>query len=109
MLELENQLAHERVRLGELRRKHYEIEGVSLDSGSAMNDFDTSLPTVFPDPPTMELPSLEPYGPDPTRLEPPRLNPPRLEPPAPEPVKTTGSKRTFFHKSGSLLKNAVSI
>lgn len=113
VLELENQLAHERVRLGELRRKHYEIGGISLDSasGSAVNDFDSSLPTVFPDPPTLELPSLEPYGPDPTRLEPLRLNPPRLEPvrlelPAPEPVKTTGSKRTFFHKSGSLLKNA---
>ncbi|XP_057177354.1 huntingtin-interacting protein 1-related protein [Triplophysa rosa] len=105
VLELENQLTHERVRLGELRRKHYEMGGIPLDSasGSAMNDFDSSLPTVFPDPPTMELPSLEPYGPDSTKLEPLRLNPPRLEParsepPAPEPVKNTNSKRTFFHK-----------
>lgn len=105
VLELENQLTHERVRLGELRRKHYEMGGIALNStsGSAVNDFDSSLPTDFPDPPRMELPSLEQYGPDSTRLEPLKLNPlqlepVRLEPPAPEPVKNTNSKLTFFHK-----------
>lgn len=103
VLELENQLTHERVRLGELRRKHYEMGGIALNStsGSAVNDFDSSLATVFPDPPRMELPSLEQYGLDSTRLEPLRLNPPQLEPvrlEPPEPVKNTNSKLTFFHK-----------
>ncbi|XP_051541772.1 huntingtin-interacting protein 1-related protein-like [Myxocyprinus asiaticus] len=97
VLELETQLANERIRLGELRKRHYDMEGIPMDSSSdkAMDHFDSSLPTHYPDPPTMELPSLEPL----------RLEPPRLEPPAPEPAK--GSKRTsIFHKSGSILKNA---
>uniref|UniRef100_A0A8C1WKR9 Huntingtin interacting protein 1 related n=1 Tax=Cyprinus carpio TaxID=7962 RepID=A0A8C1WKR9_CYPCA len=57
VLELEKQLANERIRLGGLRKKHYEIEGISTDSPpeSAVNSFDSSLPTVFPDPPSMEL------------------------------------------------------
>uniref|UniRef100_A0A8C2ISG5 Huntingtin interacting protein 1 related n=1 Tax=Cyprinus carpio TaxID=7962 RepID=A0A8C2ISG5_CYPCA len=61
VLELEKQLANERIRLGGLRKKHYEIEGISTDSPpeSAVNSFDSSLPTVFPDPPSMELPSLD--------------------------------------------------
>uniref|UniRef100_A0A8C1WKS1 Huntingtin interacting protein 1 related n=1 Tax=Cyprinus carpio TaxID=7962 RepID=A0A8C1WKS1_CYPCA len=52
VLELEKQLANERIRLGGLRKKHYEIEGISTDSPpeSAVNSFDSSLPTVFPDP-----------------------------------------------------------
>uniref|UniRef100_A0A8C1D9C7 Uncharacterized protein n=2 Tax=Cyprinus carpio TaxID=7962 RepID=A0A8C1D9C7_CYPCA len=59
VLELEKQLANERIRLGGLRKKHYEIEGISTDSPpeSAVNSFDSSLPTVFPDPPSMELPT----------------------------------------------------
>ncbi|XP_051973086.1 huntingtin-interacting protein 1-related protein [Xyrauchen texanus] len=92
VLELETQLANERVRLGELRRRHYDMGGIPMDSSSdkAVDNFDSSLPTHYPDPPTMELPSLEPL---------------RLEPQAPEPAK--GSKRTsIFHKSGSILKNA---
>uniref|UniRef100_A0A8C1LMG3 Huntingtin interacting protein 1 related n=1 Tax=Cyprinus carpio TaxID=7962 RepID=A0A8C1LMG3_CYPCA len=61
VLELEKQLANERIRLGGLRKKHYEIEGISTDSPpeSAVNSFDSSLPTVFPDPPSMELPKAQ--------------------------------------------------
>uniref|UniRef100_A0A8C1CV92 I/LWEQ domain-containing protein n=1 Tax=Cyprinus carpio carpio TaxID=630221 RepID=A0A8C1CV92_CYPCA len=67
VLELEKQLANERIRLGGLRKKHYEIEGISTDSPpeSAVNSFDSSLPTVFPDPPSMELPSLDMFTLDP--------------------------------------------
>uniref|UniRef100_A0A671NGA5 Huntingtin-interacting protein 1-related protein-like n=1 Tax=Sinocyclocheilus anshuiensis TaxID=1608454 RepID=A0A671NGA5_9TELE len=61
VLELEKQLVNERIRLGELRRKHYEMGGIPMDSppGNTVNSFDSSLPTVFPDPPNMELPSLD--------------------------------------------------
>uniref|UniRef100_A0A8C1D0T9 I/LWEQ domain-containing protein n=1 Tax=Cyprinus carpio carpio TaxID=630221 RepID=A0A8C1D0T9_CYPCA len=111
VLELEKQLANERIRLGGLRKKHYEIEGISTDSPpeSAVNSFDSSLPTVFPDPPSMELPSLDMFTLDPPRFEPLRLDPPRLEPPAPEPAKTSSKRTSIFDKSGSILKNAVSI
>lgn len=111
MLELEKQLANERVRLGELRKKHYEIGGIPMDSPpeSAVNSFDSSLPTVFPDPPTMELPSLDVFTLDLPRFEPLRLDPPGPEPPAPEPAKTSSKRTSIFHKSGSILKNAVSI
>uniref|UniRef100_A0A8C2IQI5 Huntingtin interacting protein 1 related n=1 Tax=Cyprinus carpio TaxID=7962 RepID=A0A8C2IQI5_CYPCA len=111
VLELEKQLANERIRLGGLRKKHYEIEGISTDSPpeSAVNSFDSSLPTVFPDPPSMELPSLDMFTLDPPRFEPLRLDPPRLEPPAPEPAKTSSKQTSIFDKSGSILKNAVSI
>uniref|UniRef100_A0A672L238 Huntingtin interacting protein 1 related n=1 Tax=Sinocyclocheilus grahami TaxID=75366 RepID=A0A672L238_SINGR len=59
VLELEKQLENERIRLGELRKKHYKMGGIPMDSPpeSAVNSFDSSLPTVFPDPPTMELPT----------------------------------------------------
>uniref|UniRef100_A0A671PPD9 Huntingtin-interacting protein 1-related protein-like n=1 Tax=Sinocyclocheilus anshuiensis TaxID=1608454 RepID=A0A671PPD9_9TELE len=52
VLELEKQLENERIRLGELRKKHYEMGGIPMDSPpeSAVNSFDSSLPTVFPDP-----------------------------------------------------------
>ncbi|KTF74667.1 hypothetical protein cypCar_00029244 [Cyprinus carpio] len=108
VLELEKQLANERIRLGGLRKKHYEIEGISTDSPpeSAVNSFDSSLPTVFPDPPSMELPSLDMFTLDPPRFEPLRLDPPRLEPPAPEPAKTSSKRTSIFDKSGSILKNA---
>uniref|UniRef100_A0A8C2EIM3 Huntingtin interacting protein 1 related a n=1 Tax=Cyprinus carpio TaxID=7962 RepID=A0A8C2EIM3_CYPCA len=61
VLELEKQLVNERIRLGELRKKHYEMGGIPMDSppGNTVNSFDSSLPTVFPDPPNMELPSLD--------------------------------------------------
>uniref|UniRef100_A0A673KF54 Huntingtin-interacting protein 1-related protein-like n=1 Tax=Sinocyclocheilus rhinocerous TaxID=307959 RepID=A0A673KF54_9TELE len=106
VLELEKQLENERIRLGELRKKHYEMGGIPMDSPpeSAVNSFDSSLPTVFPDPPTMELPSLDTFT-----LDPPRFEPLRQEPPAPEPAKTSSKRTSIFHKSGSILKNAVSI
>uniref|UniRef100_A0A8C2EEW2 Huntingtin interacting protein 1 related a n=1 Tax=Cyprinus carpio TaxID=7962 RepID=A0A8C2EEW2_CYPCA len=52
VLELEKQLVNERIRLGELRKKHYEMGGIPMDSppGNTVNSFDSSLPTVFPDP-----------------------------------------------------------
>ncbi|KAL0183243.1 hypothetical protein M9458_022618, partial [Cirrhinus mrigala] len=113
---LEKQLANERIRLGELRKKHYEMGGIPMDSPpeNSVNSFDSSLPTVFPDPPTMELPSLDAFTLDPPRFEPLRLDPPRLEPPAPapapapapEPAKTSSKRTSIFQKSGSRLKNA---
>ncbi|XP_016362469.1 huntingtin-interacting protein 1-related protein-like isoform X1 [Sinocyclocheilus anshuiensis] len=103
VLELEKQLENERIRLGELRKKHYEMGGIPMDSPpeSAVNSFDSSLPTVFPDPPTMELPSLDTFT-----LDPPRFEPLRQEPPAPESAKTSSKRTSIFHKSGSILKNA---
>lgn len=82
VLELENQLSNERQRLGELRKKHYELAGVPLDQ-TAEKDFDgfvSVLPPVMP------------------------------EPPKPEPSKNPTSKRpSIFQKSGSLLKNKVPV
>lgn len=87
MLELENQLSSERQRLGELRKKHYELAGVPLDQ-TAEKDFDgfvSVLSPVMPEPP---LP----------------------KPPKPEPPKNPSSKKpSIFHKSGSLLKNKVPV
>uniref|UniRef100_A0A8C1KRY0 Huntingtin interacting protein 1 related a n=1 Tax=Cyprinus carpio TaxID=7962 RepID=A0A8C1KRY0_CYPCA len=47
VLELEKQLVNERIRLGELRKKHYEMGGIPMDSppGNTVNSFDSSLPT----------------------------------------------------------------
>lgn len=111
VLELEKHLVNERIRLGELRKKHYEMGGIPMDTppGNTLNSFDSSLPTVFPDPPNMELPSLDAFTLDPPRFEPLRLDPPRPEPPAPEPARTSSKRTSIFHKSGSLLKNAVRI
>lgn len=107
VLELEKQLANERVRLGGLRKKHYEIGGIPMDSPleNAVNSFDSSLPTVFPDPPTMELPNLDVFTLDPPRFEPLRLDPPRSDLPTPELAKTSSKRISIFHKSGSILKN----
>ncbi|XP_053332133.1 huntingtin-interacting protein 1-related protein isoform X2 [Clarias gariepinus] len=83
VLELENQLSVERQRLGELRKKHYELAGVSLDQ-TAESDFDGFvgvLPPPVPEPPLPEQPKLEPSK-----------NPP-------------AKKSSIFHKSGSLLRN----
>ncbi|XP_026995324.2 huntingtin-interacting protein 1-related protein [Tachysurus fulvidraco] len=83
VLELENQLSNERQRLGELRKKHYDLAGVPLDQ-TVERDFDgfvSVLPPVVPEPP---LP----------------------EPPKPEPPKNLPAKKpSIFQKSGSLLKN----
>lgn len=46
MLELETQLENERLRLGELRKKHYEVVGVPLEPVSEGND-DTLLVQPF--------------------------------------------------------------
>lgn len=111
VLELEKQLVNERIRLGELRKKHYEMGGIPMDTPpeNTVNSFDSSLPTVFPDPPSMELPSLDAFTLDPPRFEPLRLYPPRPEPPAPEPAKTSSKRTSIFQKSGSRLKNPVRI
>ncbi|XP_052396723.1 huntingtin-interacting protein 1-related protein [Carassius gibelio] len=108
VLELEKQLVNERIRLGELRKKHYEMGGIPMDSppGNTVNSFDSSLPTVFPDPPNLDLPNLDTFTLDPPRFEPLRLDPPRPEPPAPEPAKTSSKRSSIFQKSGSRLKNA---
>ncbi|KAK2870768.1 hypothetical protein Q8A67_023295 [Cirrhinus molitorella] len=108
VLELEKQLANERIRLGELRKKHYEMGGIPMDSPpeNTVNSFDSSLPTVFPDPPSVELPSLDAFTLDPPRFEPLRLDPPKPEPPTPEPAKTSSKRTSIFQKSGSRLKNA---
>lgn len=87
VLELENQLSTERQRLGELRKKHYELAGVPLDQ-TVERDFDgfvSVLPPVMPEPPL----------PEPPKLEPPK-NPPSKKP-------------SIFQKSGSLLRNKVPI
>lgn len=75
---------------------------------NAVNSFDSSLPTVFPDPPTMELPSLDVFTLDPPGFDPLRLDPPRPDPPAPEPAKTSSKRTSIFQKSGSILRNPVS-
>ncbi|KAK7125373.1 hypothetical protein R3I93_020903 [Phoxinus phoxinus] len=105
VLELEKQLANERVRLGGLRKKHYEIGGIPMDSPpeNAVNSFDSSLPTVFPDPPTMELPSMDVFTLDPPRFEQLRLDPPGPDLLAPEPAKTSSKRTSIFQKPG--LKN----
>lgn len=43
MLELENHLENERLRLGELRKKHYELAGVPLEQISEGNGDTSSL------------------------------------------------------------------
>lgn len=43
MLELENHLENERLRLGELRKKHYELAGVPLEQISEGNGNTSSL------------------------------------------------------------------
>ncbi|XP_046717381.1 huntingtin-interacting protein 1-related protein-like [Silurus meridionalis] len=83
VLELENQLSNERQRLGELRKKHYDLAGVPLDQ-TVDRDFDglvSVLTPVMPEPPLPEPPKLEPAK-----------NPP-------------SKKSSIFQKSGSLLKN----
>ncbi|XP_058268142.1 huntingtin-interacting protein 1-related protein isoform X2 [Hemibagrus wyckioides] len=82
VLELENQLSNERQRLGELRKKHYELAGVPLDQ-TVERDIDGFVSVL---PPVMSEPSL-----------------PAL--PKPEPPKNHPAKKPSIFKSGSLLKN----
>lgn len=59
MLELENQLGNERLRLGELRKKHYDIAGVPTADLSEGNGLDPSPAPVAPSKPSvMRKPDL---------------------------------------------------
>uniref|UniRef100_A0AAY4E367 I/LWEQ domain-containing protein n=1 Tax=Denticeps clupeoides TaxID=299321 RepID=A0AAY4E367_9TELE len=57
VLELETMLDNERLRLGELRKKHYEIAGVPLEQGSQDNGLQAASPKVSK-PPLMKKPPL---------------------------------------------------
>lgn len=71
MLELESQLENERLRLGELRKKHYELAGVPPDQISEGNGETSSLnpapmspkpgkPALFKKPALAQKPSVPP-------------------------------------------------
>ncbi|TRY81501.1 hypothetical protein DNTS_025309 [Danionella cerebrum] len=87
VLELEQQLASERVRLGELRKKHYDLGGHTLDSNTHSSSFyddsfDPSLPTVFPDPVSLDALSLSTLS----------------EQPEPEPAKASAKRSSIFQR-----------
>ncbi|KAL2091775.1 hypothetical protein ACEWY4_011573 [Coilia grayii] len=64
VLELENQLENERLRLGELRKKHYEIVGVPLDTAAAATAAqDNGLRAPSPAPGPAAPPSPKPSKP----------------------------------------------
>ncbi|XP_030623920.1 huntingtin-interacting protein 1-related protein [Chanos chanos] len=98
VLELESRLASERVRLGELRKKHYELSGIPTDlsANTKTESFASALPSTSPDLPWPEPPPPEMLWPE----------APLPEPPKPEPTKTTSSVRSIFQKPGTLLRNA---
>uniref|UniRef100_A0A8C7DMZ7 Huntingtin-interacting protein 1-related protein n=1 Tax=Oncorhynchus kisutch TaxID=8019 RepID=A0A8C7DMZ7_ONCKI len=58
VLELENQLGNERLRLGELRKKHYNIAGVPAADLPEGNGLDPSLAPVAPSSPKSSKPSV---------------------------------------------------
>uniref|UniRef100_A0A4W5S1P3 Huntingtin-interacting protein 1-related protein n=1 Tax=Hucho hucho TaxID=62062 RepID=A0A4W5S1P3_9TELE len=58
VLELENQLGNERLRLGELRKKHYDIAGVPAADLSEGNGLDPSPAPVAPSSPKPSKPSV---------------------------------------------------
>uniref|UniRef100_A0A3B4EBR8 I/LWEQ domain-containing protein n=1 Tax=Pygocentrus nattereri TaxID=42514 RepID=A0A3B4EBR8_PYGNA len=60
VLELESKLSSERQRLGELRKKHYELSGVPLDQPVERNydRFASVLPAAMPEPPLSEKDQL---------------------------------------------------
>uniref|UniRef100_A0A8C7NND3 Huntingtin-interacting protein 1-related protein n=1 Tax=Oncorhynchus mykiss TaxID=8022 RepID=A0A8C7NND3_ONCMY len=60
VLELENQLGNERLRLGELRKKHYNIAGVPAADLPEGNGLDPSLPSVMRKPDLAQKPNLPP-------------------------------------------------
>uniref|UniRef100_A0A674EN75 Huntingtin interacting protein 1 related b n=1 Tax=Salmo trutta TaxID=8032 RepID=A0A674EN75_SALTR len=69
VLELENQLGNERLRLGELRKKHYDIAGVPTADLSEGNGLDPSPAPVAPSKPSVmrkpdlaQKPNLPPYS-----------------------------------------------
>lgn len=57
MLELENHLENERLRLGELRKKHYELAGVPLEQVSEGNG-EASMSPKSRKPAVMKKPAL---------------------------------------------------
>ncbi|XP_031434138.1 huntingtin-interacting protein 1-related protein isoform X2 [Clupea harengus] len=103
VLELESRLARERVHLGELRKKHYDLAGTPADPlPTDVGDFSDFPP---PPPPTLFIPesysNSNPFSPHPSS------NPFITEPPASEPPQTTTTKKpNIFQKSGTLLKSA---
>uniref|UniRef100_A0A8B9L0G1 Huntingtin interacting protein 1 related n=1 Tax=Astyanax mexicanus TaxID=7994 RepID=A0A8B9L0G1_ASTMX len=114
VLELESKLSREREHLGELRKKHYELAGSPLDLPAQRNYDSFGLPSVLP-----ELPLPDPPYPEPSLQfsmlqdlplpDPPLPEPPKTEPAKPEPARTSSSKRSIFHKPGSIFKSAVSV
>lgn len=72
VLELESQLENERLRLGELRKKHYDLAGVPLDQVSEGNGETSSLdhpvsmspkptkPTLMKKPALAQKPNIPP-------------------------------------------------
>ncbi|KAI1881968.1 hypothetical protein AGOR_G00245650 [Albula goreensis] len=72
VLELETHLENERIRLGELRKKHYELAGVPLDEVTDDNGFHNTAnpspqkpakPSLFKKPSLAQKPSLLPKNP----------------------------------------------
>uniref|UniRef100_A0A3B1K7M2 Huntingtin interacting protein 1 related n=1 Tax=Astyanax mexicanus TaxID=7994 RepID=A0A3B1K7M2_ASTMX len=114
VLELESKLSREREHLGELRKKHYELAGSPLDLPAQRNYDSFGLPSVLP-----ELPLPDPPYPEPSLQfsmlqdlplpDPPLPELPKTEPAKPEPARTSSSKRSIFHKPGSIFKSAVSV
>ncbi|XP_076876849.1 huntingtin-interacting protein 1-related protein [Brachyhypopomus gauderio] len=104
VLELESQLSKERQRLGELRKKHYELAGLAPDQPEkgGFHDFINVWPPPMPELPLPDLPPPMPELPLP-ELPLPEL--PLPDPPKPEPPKAS-KKSSIFHKSGTLLKSA---
>lgn len=58
VLELESMLDNERMRLGELRKKHYEIAGVPLEQMAQDNGLQTSYVTAGPPSPKPSKPNV---------------------------------------------------
>ncbi|XP_054904861.1 huntingtin interacting protein 1 related b [Poeciliopsis prolifica] len=73
VLELETQLENERLRLGELRKKHYDLAGVPMEQVSERNG-DTPSPVQQPRPLSMSpKPSKPPLGRKPTLSQKPNI------------------------------------
>ncbi|KAL2100474.1 hypothetical protein ACEWY4_004868 [Coilia grayii] len=102
VLELESRLAKERVRLGELRKKHYDLSGSTTEPLPTVTD-DFDFPP--PPPPTLFLP--EPYSNSNPFMAPPTTNPFTPEPPPLDPPQTSSKKPNIFQKSGTRLRSAV--
>uniref|UniRef100_A0AAY4CKA2 I/LWEQ domain-containing protein n=1 Tax=Denticeps clupeoides TaxID=299321 RepID=A0AAY4CKA2_9TELE len=103
VLELESCLEKERVHLGELRKKHYELRGAT-DQPAGTEDED--LANYPPPPPVL----LSPEPPTNPFLASRPSNPFSSEPVRQEAQKTAPTKKSsIFHRSGTLLKSAVGL